>query len=121
MKFLKRVVIAVVVLALVVIVVGFVLPREGHVERSVFIDAPPCVVFSQVNGFANFNDWSPFVAVTPGAEYGYEGPDFGVGATMTWTVTGPKPEGGKQTIVASTPYGSSRRSIRSSRISTSPR
>lgn len=104
MKFLKRILIAVVVLALVVVVVGFVLPKERHVERSILIEAPACVVFSQVNGFTNFNEWSPFVAVTPGAEYSYEGPDFGVGAKMMWTVTEPKPEIGSQTIVASTPY-----------------
>jgi effector-binding domain-containing protein len=104
MKILKKLFLAVVVLVLVVVVVGFVLPRERHVERSILIDAPACVVFSQVNGFGNFNDWSPFVAVAPGAEYSYEGPDFGVGAKMTWTVTEPKPEVGSQTIVASTPY-----------------
>jgi effector-binding domain-containing protein len=70
----------------------------------VFIDAPPSVVFSQVNGLRHFNDWSPWVAVMPDAEYTFEGPDFGVGSTIRWSSTGPRPESGRQTIVASTPY-----------------
>jgi effector-binding domain-containing protein len=104
MKVLKRVFFVLVALVLAFVIVGFVLPRQRHVERSIFIDAPPSVVFSQVNGFKNFADWSPFVAVMPDAEYAYEGPEFGVGSKMSWSVTGPHPENGSQTVVASTPY-----------------
>jgi len=104
MKLLKRLVITVVAIFVVILVIGLLLPRTRHVERSVMIDAPACVVFAQVNGFGHFNDWSPFVAVIPDATYTLEGPDFGVGAKITWEVTGPKPEVGGQTIVASTPY-----------------
>jgi len=42
--------------------------------------------------------------VVPDAEYELTGPDFGVGAKITWTVSEPKPEVGSQTIIASTPY-----------------
>jgi effector-binding domain-containing protein len=104
MKVLKRIFFGILTLVLIFVIVGFILPRERHVERSIFIDAPPTVVFSQVNGFRNLNSWSPFLAVMPGAEYTYRGPDFGVGATISWSVSGPHPEAGTQTIVASTPY-----------------
>jgi effector-binding domain-containing protein len=104
MKVIKRLFFAIVAVLVILVVIGFLLPRQRHVERSVFIDAPPSVVFSQVNGFKNFNDWSPFVALMPGAEYGFEGPDFGVGSKMSWSETEPNPEEGGQTIVASTPY-----------------
>ena len=104
MKALKIIFFVLVALVLVFVVIGFVLPRQRHVERSVFIDAPASVVFAQVNGFRHFNDWSPFVALMPGAEYGFEGPDFGVGSKMSWSETDPRPETGSQTIVASTPY-----------------
>jgi effector-binding domain-containing protein len=40
----------------------------------------------------------------PEATYTVEGPDYGVGASMTWTEPGPSGEQGRQTIVASTPY-----------------
>jgi len=104
MKVLKRLVFGVVAIVVIILVVGLLLPRTRHVERSIVIDAPPCVVFAQVNGFKNFTDWSPFVAVMPDATYAFEGPDFGVGATITWESPGPDAENGRQTIVASTPY-----------------
>jgi len=104
MKVLKRILIAVLIIIVLIVVIGFMLPKTRHVERSVVIDAPPCVVFARVNGLRSFNDWSPFVAVLPDAEYELSGPDFGVGAKISWTVTEPKPEVGSQTIVASTPY-----------------
>lgn len=104
MKLLKRLAIAVVFIIVAILVIGFLLPRTRHVERSVMIDAPAGVVFAQVNGFRHFNDWSPFVAVMPDATSTFEGPDFGVGAKMSWEVAGPNPEVGSQTIVASTPY-----------------
>jgi effector-binding domain-containing protein len=104
MKVLKKILITLVAIVVILVVIGFVLPKTRHVERSVVIDAPPCVVFAQVNGFRHFNDWSPFVAVNPDAKYDFDGPDFGIGSKMTWTVTDPKPETGSQTIVASTPY-----------------
>ena len=104
MKVLKRILIGLVAIFVILLVIGFLLPRTRHTERSVVIDAPACVVFSQVNGFKNFNDWSPWVAVMPDATYTFEGPDFGVGAKISWEVAEPESEVGSQTIVASTPY-----------------
>ena len=62
MKVLKKIMWALIAVVLILVIIGFLLPRQRHVERSVFIDAPPSVVFSQVNGFRYFNDWSPWVA-----------------------------------------------------------
>ncbi len=104
MKVLKKLMIGVVAIVVILLVIGFLLPRTRHVERSVIIDAPASVIFAQVNGFQNFNEWSPFVAVMPNASYGFEGPDYGVGSKITWEVTEPEAEVGSQTIVASTPY-----------------
>jgi effector-binding domain-containing protein len=104
MKVIKKLFFALIAVLVILVVIGFLLPRQRHVERSVFIDAPPSVVFSQVNGYRHFNDWSPWVALMPDAEYSFEGPDFGVGSKMSWSSTEPRPETGSQTIVASTPY-----------------
>ncbi len=104
MKVLKKILIALVAVVVILVVIGFLLPKTRHVERSVAIDATPCAVFAQVNGFRNFNDWSPFVAVNPDADYAYDGPDFGVGSKITWAIPDPKPETGSQTIIASSPY-----------------
>jgi len=106
MKVLKKILIAFLVIVALVVAIGLFLPSTQHVERSVTIDAPPCVVFAKVNGFQSFNDWSPFVALTPEATYSYEGPNFGVGAKIFWAVAGPDAEHGSQQIAASTPYDS---------------
>ena len=104
MKTLKKILIGLVVIVLLVVIGGLLLPRTRHVERSVSIDSPPCVVFARLDGFRSFNDWSPFVAITPDATYSYEGPEFGVGAKMIWTDNAKDSENGSQEIVATTPY-----------------
>ena len=104
MQVIKKLFFALIAVVVILVVIGFLLPRQRHVERSVFIEAPPSVVFSQVNGYRHFNDWSPWVALMPDAEYTFEGPDFGVGSKMSWSAAEPQPETGSQTIVASTPY-----------------
>lgn len=104
MKTMKKILYSVLAIVILLVVVGFLLPRTRHLERSLLIDAPPSVVFAQVNGFMSFNDWSPFVATTPDAEYTWEGPDFGVGAKLSWVTQDPQAESGSQTVVASTPY-----------------
>lgn len=104
MTFLKKIFFAIVAIALILVVIGFVLPKSRHVERSIVIEAPAGVVFAKVNGFKHFNDWSPFLAAVPGADYSFDGPDFGVGSRISWVVAEPKADAGSQTIVASTPY-----------------
>ncbi len=86
MKVLKRLLIAVVAIVALVVVIGLLLPRTRHLERSIEIDAPASVVFAQINGFRHFNDWSPFVAVMPKASYAFEGPEFGVGSKISWVL-----------------------------------
>lgn len=104
MKILKKILIALVVVVILAVVIGFLLPSAERVERSTVIDAPPPVVFAQVNGHRHFNQWSPYVAVMPDAEYEWSGPDFGVGSTISWTTPGPKAASGSRTIIASAPY-----------------
>ena len=104
MTFVKKIFFAFVAIVLVAVVIGFLLPKTRHVERSIVIDAPTTVVFAKVNGFKYFNDWSPFLAAAPDATYDFDGPDFGVGSRISWVVAGPEAEAGSQTIVASTPY-----------------
>jgi len=88
----------------VLVVVGFLLPSSAHVERTITIAAPPATVFTLVNGFSRFNQWSPWAEIDPGAVYTYEGPASGVGAGMSWTSTNPDVGSGSQQIVASEPY-----------------
>jgi effector-binding domain-containing protein len=104
MSVLKKILLGLVVLVLLVILVGLFLPSSAHVERSTTIDAPPATIFALLNGFRSFNKWSPWAQRDPQAEYIYEGPDSGVGATMRWASQNPQMGSGFQKITASEPY-----------------
>jgi len=81
---MKKFLIGVVALAIVVVAIGLLLPSGTHVERSIAIQAPPATVFAVVNGFRNFNRWSPWAELDPQARHAHTGPAQGVGAKMTW-------------------------------------
>lgn len=104
MKLLKRT--GIVLLALVVLaaVVGFFLPRRVHVERSTSISAPKSTVFTLLNSYRRFNEWSPWGALDPNTKYTFSGPVSGVGAKMSWASNSEQVGNGSQQIVASQPY-----------------
>jgi effector-binding domain-containing protein len=82
--------------------VGFVLPDKAHVERSTKVQAPACEVFALVNGFRQFDRWSPWADKDPQMKVTMSGPPLGVGARYEWS--GNQAVGsGSQEIVASTP------------------
>ena len=106
MKLLKRIGIVLVALVVVAAVIGFFLPRRVHVERSASINAPKSTVFTLVNSYRRFNEWSPWAALDPNTKYTFSGPAAGVGAKMSWTSSSPQVGNGSQRIVASQPYDS---------------
>ncbi|MGH8481146.1 MAG: SRPBCC family protein [Nevskiaceae bacterium] len=84
-------------------VVGLFLPQTAHVERSIAIDAPAAMVFTVLDGFRQFNRWSPWADIDPNATTTYAGPETGVGAQMRWA--GNAEVGtGSQEILESVPY-----------------
>lgn len=84
--------------------IGILLPDRAHLERSVTIDAPPATVFALVDGFRSFDKWSPWLAKDRRAHYELSGPDFGVGARLTWSSQSPQVGSGYLEVVASEPY-----------------
>ena len=105
MRFLRNLLIFLAVVVVLAVGIGFVLPDTAHVERSVTIDRPPSQVFTVLNGFRRFNEWSPWFDKDPNAKYTYSGPATGVGAMESWS--GNKDVGiGSQTITESKPYES---------------
>ena len=85
MAVLRRIVVIVAVSLVLFAGIGLLLPRQVHVERSIVIDAPRATVFALVDGFKQFNKWSPWAALDPNCKYTLEGPDFGVGAKQSWS------------------------------------
>lgn len=103
MNIVKKFVIGITALVAVFVTVGLMLPKTAHVERSIVIDAPAAMVFTVLNGFGQFNRWSPWADIDPNATTTYEGPASGVGAKMSWS--GNAEVGtGSQEILESTPH-----------------
>lgn len=85
---LRRVFATLLGIVVLVIVVGFFLPRQVVVERSQLIDQPAEVIFEVMQDFRHFQFWSPWHEASPEAGYRLEGPDSGPGATLVWSDDG---------------------------------
>ena len=81
---IKRVVLAIVSLAILVLVFGAMLPSQMHVERTTEIIAMPDQVFDHVNDLRAWEAWSPWYRMDPEAHYVYSEPSFGEGASLVW-------------------------------------
>jgi len=103
MKFLKRLLILLLGLAVIFVIVGFFLPKQVNVERSISIDAPPHVVYGLVDNFERFNEWSPWAKMDPDTKYTYSGPESGVGAKLSWESDNPNVGSGYQEIIEAIP------------------
>lgn len=84
MRILKWLGIALAALAALFVFGGLLLPDRTVVERETVIARPPAVVFAALDGFARFNEWSPWRDYDPTATYTREGPPRGVGARLRW-------------------------------------
>lgn len=87
---------------LLLIIIGFALPRTNRVEVSTEINAHPATVFALVNDFRRFSLWSPWADTDPNARFLYSGANRGEGAIMTWD--GAIIGSGTQLITESRPY-----------------
>jgi len=96
MKVLK--IIGIILLAIIGICLIAVLmqPSQGHIEKSIVINAPASSVFAEVSDFEKFNVWSPWAKMDPEAKQTVEGPAASVGHKMAWN--GPKTGTGEQWI-----------------------
>jgi effector-binding domain-containing protein len=101
---LKKTLGALVVLVVLFFAVGLALPRKVHLERSTSIAAPQATVFTLVNGYKRYNQWSPWAAKDPSATYTFEGPAAGPGARMSWQGDAKTVGTGAQWITESTPF-----------------
>src|ERR1700755_2063659 len=97
MRFLRNLLVFLAVVVAILVAVGFVLPDTKHVERSIVIDRPPSQVFTLLDSFRRFGEWSPWADQDPNMKIDFSGPTSGSGAKYSWT--GNKQVGsGSQTI-----------------------
>jgi uncharacterized protein YndB with AHSA1/START domain len=84
MKIVKRILLALVVLAILIVLIGFLLPRKYNVERSIVMNATPSAIFPLVNGTTNWPQWSIWNQRDPNMTLTYSGSGGGVGAKWSW-------------------------------------
>lgn len=102
MSTLRKILLALVAIIVIFLIVVLVQPSEFRVARTAKIEAPPSIVFEQVNSFKNWPAWSPWEKIDPNMTRTYEGPDSGKDAAYAWTGND-KVGQGKMTIVESKP------------------
>lgn len=81
---LKRWLIAIVLLAAVVLLGGLLLPRQFSVERMTTVQVPPEKVYPLLADPRRWKDWTAWNKRDRSMQLSYGGPDSGVGATWAW-------------------------------------
>lgn len=84
MKALKIIGIVLLSIIVILLVVVLIQPSQGHIEKSVVINAPASAVYAEVSSFKNFNAWSPWAKMDPQATYSIGEVPSGMGAKMSW-------------------------------------
>jgi hypothetical protein len=92
------------IVVLIIVLVVFISMRPGHfrVERSAPISAPADVVFSLINDFHRWVQWSPFEKLDANMTKTFDGPAAGPGASYSWSGNS-RAGAGRSTIVESKP------------------
>ena len=104
MHILRKTAITLAIMVLLFVIVGLFLPTKRSLSRSITIHTPMDVVFNEVNSLKRWENWSPWRDIDPHAVVQYEGPEAGVGCTMSWYSEHPKIGKGTQQIVVSEPH-----------------
>lgn len=76
-------------LILIVVIAGVLLfaatrPDTFRVERSIIIETAPEKIFTLVNDFHEWRQWSPWENIDPNLKRNYSGAANGVGAVYAW-------------------------------------
>jgi hypothetical protein len=73
------------VLVVLFVAVGFFLPAQYRVERTVTVRAKPDVIYAQISNFKNWLQWTAWNQTKyPDMQVKFEGPESGVGAGYSW-------------------------------------
>lgn len=83
-------------------IIGLLLPRNIHVQRSITIARPASLIYATVDSFQLFPQWSPWQHLDPNMHQTTEGAREGVGAKLVWSGND-KVGSGTQVITAATP------------------
>lgn len=97
---LKKILIYFSAIVVLIVIIGFLLPSNVHVEKSIEINKSPMEVYEIVNGFKEFNNFSPWASIDPkNTKYEFTGNETGVGSKMSWKSSNPDVGNGKQVVL----------------------
>ena len=102
MKFLKIFAGILVTIVLLFFVVGFFLPKSYTMSRSIVINAPDSVVYTNVADFNNFLKWNPWYKMEPTAKITITGTPSQAGHLYVWN--GKKMGLGQMQVLEVKPY-----------------
>lgn len=97
---LKKILLILIILVVGILAVIALQSDEFIVSRTASMKAPATKVFSQVNDFHNWPEWSPWAKLDPDMKITYSGSESGEGAISAWSGNDEVGEG-KQTIIES--------------------
>lgn len=84
MKALKKTFVIVVSILVLFLIIGFLLPSEFKVQRSITINAPASEVYKHVVNLRNWQAWGVWFKRDPKMQITYSGPEEDVGMTSKW-------------------------------------
>lgn len=103
MKAIKYIGLSLLTIIGLTLIVSFFLPSTTHVERSIVIEAKPKHIFSLINNFKSWTQWSPWHKKDTTAVYTYAEVFEGNGAAYSWKSNHPDVGNGNMKIIASVP------------------
>ena len=80
----KKILLFVVGLIVLLLLIGFVLPRKFELTKSEVINAPADYVFEEINNLERWPDWSYWNTLDPNMEVKYSEQKAGTGASYEW-------------------------------------
>lgn len=101
MKVLKKIAIVLLIVVIIAAVIGWMLPSQIHVERSLTMNAPVENIYNQVSVMKNWEGWSPWKKMDPEMKVTYNDIPEGVGASYSWN--GPETGAGTITLTECKP------------------
>ena len=104
MKFLKILGGIIVIVILIVVLLGFIIPKEYSVEKTVNIDAPKQVIWKNINNFKAMDQWSPWREMDPNQKTEYIGESGEIGSMTKWEGDPNTVGTGSQELMLSTPF-----------------
>ncbi len=99
MKFLKWLMIIIVVIVGIVMIYGASQPSQMTVQESIVINAPASQVFEEIRDFNAWDKWSAWSKIDTTMEQSYEGEMGKVGYKNSWESENPMVGNGSQEVV----------------------